>query len=103
MHRAGWAHEDGVGARFVVGLERWRHARATDRRSATVADPGRADRRPTGSPCPRCGCRYERLRDPLGRWSVCARCGFRSATAAGEFREAPAIDPPQAGSSRREG
>lgn len=31
--------------------------------------------------CPRCGRRFERLRDPLGRWFVCVRCGVLTSLA----------------------
>jgi hypothetical protein len=36
----------------------------------------RTQREPTQEDgCPGCGRRFERLRDPLGRWFVCVRCG----------------------------
>ncbi|MGH2554860.1 MAG: hypothetical protein ACRDHO_03985 [Actinomycetota bacterium] len=31
--------------------------------------------------CPRCGRGFDQLRDPLGRWFVCVRCGVLTSLA----------------------
>jgi hypothetical protein len=42
----------------------------------------RTQRKPTQEDgCPLCGRRFEQLRDPLGRWFVCVRCGVLTSLA----------------------